>query len=86
MEIADEEGDIYPRFRIYAEKSGAATVFSIHETCYDFDNIPLEYSKVPVSLIALSEEGLIKDIEEILYAFEHPVISIQNFPEPHENI
>jgi hypothetical protein len=86
MEIGDEDGDIYPKYRIYAQKSGVATVYSVHETCYDFDDIPLEYSKVPVSLIALSDEDLIKDIEDILDAFEHPIISIENFPEPYEDI
>lgn len=86
MEIGDEYEDVLPRYRVYAQKSGVATIYSIHETSYDFDGVPLEYSKVPASMIALSDEELIKDIEEILYAFEYPTISIEKFPEPHEDI
>jgi hypothetical protein len=58
----------------------------MHETVYDFDMIPLEYSKVPVSIISLDPSDMIEEIEHMLYAFEHPIISIENFPEPYESL
>ena len=82
----EDVDDPYPKYRIYAQKSGVATVYSMHETVYDFDMIPLEYSKVPVSIISLDPSDMIEEIEHMLYAFEHPIISIDNFPEPYESL
>ena len=81
-----EADDPYPKYRIYAQKSAVATVYSMHETVYDFDMVPMEYSKVPVSLISLNPEDMIEEIEQMLYAFDHPIISIENFPEHYEDI
>lgn len=84
--INDEDGDIYPKYRIYAQKVGAAVVYSIHETVYDFDATPMEYSKVPVSIISLNLDDMIEELEQMLYAFDYEIISIENFPEPYEGI
>ena len=61
----EDVNDPYPKYRIYAQKSGVATVYSMHETVYDFDRIPLEYSKVPVSIISLDPSDMIEEIEHI---------------------
>jgi len=80
------EDAVYPKYRIYAQKSGVATVYSMHETVYDFDEVPMDYSKVPVSIISLDPSDMIEELEQMLYAFDHPIISIENFPEPYEDI
>lgn len=82
----NQEEDIYPRYRIYAQKSGVATVYSMHETVYDFDEVPMEYSKVPVSIISIDLDDMIEELEQMLYAFDYPIISIENFPETYEEI
>lgn len=82
----NEDGDIYPKYRIYAQKSGVSTVYSIHETVYDYDAVPLEYSKVPVSIISLDLDDMIEELEQMLYAFDYEIISMENFPEPYEDL
>jgi hypothetical protein len=53
---------------------------------YDFDAIPMDYVKVPVSIINFNLDDMIEEIEQALYAFDHEIISIENFPEPYENL
>ena len=81
-----EENDPYPKYRLYAQSVGDKTVYSIHETLYDFDAIPMDYVKVPVSIINFNLDDMIEEIEQALYAFDHEIISIENFPEPYENL
>jgi len=81
-----EDGDIYPKYRLYAQSVGGNTVYSIHETVYDFDAIPMDYVKVPVSIINFNLDDMIEEIEQALYAFDYEIISIENFPEPYENL
>lgn len=76
-----EENDPYPKYRIYAQKVGSNTIYSIHETVYDFDEIPMDYVKVPVSMIGFDLNEMIEEQELMLYAYDYPIISIENFPE-----
>jgi hypothetical protein len=76
-----EDGDIYPKYRLYAQKVGDNTVYSIHETVYDFDATPMDYVKVPVSMIQFDLDDMIGEIEQMLNAFDYDLISIEDFPE-----
>lgn len=63
------------------QTSGGHTVYSIHEVIYNSYGHPIDYIKVPVSMIALDIEDMVEDIQFMLEAFDEPVLSIDNFPD-----
>ena len=61
--------------------SGGQTVYSIHEVIYNTYGEPIDYIKVPVSMISLDLEEMIEEIQFMLDAFDEAVLSIDNFPD-----
>lgn len=69
-------------YRIMGQTSGGQTIYSIHEVIYNIYDEPIDYIKVPVSMISLDLEEMIEEIQFMLEAFDLPVLSIDNFPKP----
>lgn len=78
--MEQEQFKLKPQFRLLGQGSGHTVAYSIHEVIYDQDEDLIDYIKIPVTLIALDPEELIIELEEILRAFDYPILSIENFP------
>jgi hypothetical protein len=69
-------------YRIFAEDSSHGVVYSVHEVFYDEDKNPTDYVHIPLSLISTDLEDLVEEIQLTLEAFELPILSIKDFPNP----
>lgn len=68
-------------YRILAENTSQGVVYSIHEVEIDRYRNAVEYTKLPITLIHTDLERMIIEIEEVLEAFDKPVLSIEHFPD-----
>lgn len=68
-------------YRILAENTALGTVYSMHEVELNQHDVPIDYIKLPVSLIHTDLERMVLEIEELLDAFEKPVLSLESFPD-----
>lgn len=76
-----------PKFRILADDlSNGETIYSINEVIYDdFGNL-IGFHRRPITLTDFCEGDILDDITDALDAYEHPILSAENFPNIYEDI
>jgi hypothetical protein len=82
-----EEEQYPPKFRILAsDLSKGEAMYSINEVIYDdFGNL-IGFHRRPITLTDFCEGKILDDLTDALDAYEHPILSAENFPNKYEDI
>jgi hypothetical protein len=81
------EEQVPPKFRILADNLGNGEImYSINEVIYDdLDNL-IGFHRRPITLTDFCEGKILDDLTDALDAYEHPILSAENFPNEYEDI
>jgi len=68
-------------YRLMLDDSGKQKVYSFHEVYYEGDYTPVDFTKMPDTMMSEDPEELIFKTKGFLMALEEPILSINKFPE-----